>query len=297
VAEPSAGTEIRELQHQLEQVASACGELVARREGLDREAEHIAHSCEAIRDRLSGPVVDSATRDAVESAVRQEVLRRAEALCPVRAEMAARREEIDGAIESIDIQLENEAELVDRAALLPTGTEVVLHLSESINDLNEQRQFAVSLLELLDAPVSGGVAPGAAVSETRRGEWVDRGVTAVEVAAIPPQSEIQPGDFRKVSEATMRQGLLRLQEMRPAIESGAGANVDYWRQKDASLKLAYEDGYQRVYEAFYGHDAIRVEQEGATFTVVNGRHRLHLAQEMGIGSLPMRVVERRPTGE
>jgi hypothetical protein len=81
--------------------------------------------------------------------------------------------------------------------------------------------------------------------------------------------------------------------MRPTIESGPGANGDYWAEYDRARGLDYEHGYQRVYDAFYGTDAIRVNWDGTNYDIINGRHRVWLARRMEIDWLPVRVIERR----
>ena len=98
-------------------------------------------------------------------------------------------------------------------------------------------------------------------------------------------------DFQKIPMDEMKAGMKKLQEMLPTIESGVGASGDYWAERDRELGLDYPNGYLRIYEAFYGHDAIRVEKSGSNYEIVNGRHRVWLAKQMGIGKLPVSVVE------
>jgi hypothetical protein len=90
----------------------------------------------------------------------------------------------------------------------------------------------------------------------------------------------------------MREGLNRLERMKPLIDSGAGASSDYWREFDQTQSLDYEHGYQRIYESFYGNDAIRLNKDGDQWDIVNGRHRIFLAQEMGIKTVPAHVIEK-----
>ena len=117
----------------------------------------------------------------------------------------------------------------------------------------------------------------------------------VSVNDLPePEGITGSQDFQKVSEPDMKAGLLRLQEMQSLIDSGgAAANGDYWSKVDADKGLTYEHGYRRIYDTFYGNDAIRVTKDGDRYDIVNGRHRIWLAKQMGIDTLPMRVVERQ----
>ena len=154
------------------------------------------------------------------------------------------------------------------------------------DDVEAQALEVRENLDALDALEEMSEQPG-------RSEWVDAGVQEVPVADLPEPDDIRDeNDFRKVSEGEMRAGLERLQEMRPAIESGEGSNSDYWARFDEQRGLDYEHGYRRIYDAFYGHDAIRLARDGDRYDIINGRHRIWLAQRMGIGTLPARVIER-----
>ena len=122
---------------------------------------------------------------------------------------------------------------------------------------------------------------------------VSQSVKIVNVPNLPaPEGISGSADFSKVSESDMRAGLQRLQEMRPVIERGDGSNSDYWADQDRQRGLGYTDGYQHIFDAFYGQDAIYVEKDGDHYDIINGRHRIWLAKQMGIDNLPMRVRER-----
>lgn len=130
---------------------------------------------------------------------------------------------------------------------------------------------------------------------TEQSEWVDRGIQPVSVRDLPePEGIHDEDDFVKVSVDEMQAGLERLQEMQPAIESGEGASSDYWAQFDRERGLDYAHGYRRIYDAFYGQDAIRLVKDGDRYDIVNGRHRIWLAKRMGITTLPARLTERLP---
>ncbi len=131
------------------------------------------------------------------------------------------------------------------------------------------------------------------LSGAASGRWVERGVGMGDVADLPMPEDISNAlDFQKVPMDEMKAGLRRLQEMLPTIESGVGASKEYWAERDQELGLDYPNGYLRIYEAFYGHDAVRVEKSGSNYEIVNGRHRVWLAKLMGIGQLPISVVEK-----
>ena len=138
----------------------------------------------------------------------------------------------------------------------------------------------------LDAPSPPGDPPPA-------GDWVDRGIVDVPVAALPePEGVEDASDFEKATPEELKVGLMRLQEMKPMIESGEGANTDYWREFDRQRGLVHPHGYLKVYESFYGSDAIRLDKDGDRYDIVWGRHRIFMAKRMGIDTLPARVKEK-----
>jgi hypothetical protein len=100
-----------------------------------------------------------------------------------------------------------------------------------------------------------------------------------------------PESFRKTGYATMREGTQRLDEVvLPAVRGGAGG--DHFAAMDAQRGLDYEHGYQRVYDAFFGTDSLRLDARAdGTYGVTNGYHRIHVARELGLRTLPARISE------
>lgn len=100
-------------------------------------------------------------------------------------------------------------------------------------------------------------------------------------------------DFHKVSMSDMQAGLQKLQSVvAPAVAQGK--DKDYFRELDQANGLSYPDGYLRIYEAFYGDSPIRLEKIGGRYQVINGYHRLFVAQKLGIASLPANVITVQP---
>ena len=125
------------------------------------------------------------------------------------------------------------------------------------------------------------------------GEWVDQGIQDVPVEQVDlSDSPVKnPDDFRKVSHDEIAEGFRKLQEeVRPAVERGADG--DYFSRIDEERGLDYEHGYRRIYDSFYGDSAIRLGKVGDNYDVTNGYHRLAVARELGLGTVPARVIEK-----
>ncbi len=114
----------------------------------------------------------------------------------------------------------------------------------------------------------------------------------VAIADLPEPDGISgPDDFTKYSLDTLQSGIEKLQEMKPAIDSGAGNSSDYWYNYDQAHGLDVPNGYKIVYDSYYGSDHIHVEKSNGNYNIINGRHRIWLAKQMGVESLPMQVVD------
>lgn len=130
---------------------------------------------------------------------------------------------------------------------------------------------------------------------TAMGGWVDTGIQMVSIDQINLSDSpvANTGDFHKVSAQEMVEGFRKLQDrVAPAVAHGADA--DYFSQLDATQGLDYAHGYRRIYDAFYGQGAIRLDKIGDRYQVINGYHRLFLARQLGIKTLPAQVIARQP---
>ncbi len=119
-------------------------------------------------------------------------------------------------------------------------------------------------------------------------------ITEVPIADLPmPEGISGAEDFKSSSSLeALQSGIGKLQEMKPVIDNGVGNNSDYWGDYDAAHGLDVPNGYRIVYDSYYGsNDHIRVDKDGDRYDILNGRHRIWLAKQMGVESLPMEVVD------
>jgi len=104
-------------------------------------------------------------------------------------------------------------------------------------------------------------------------------------------------DYRKVPYTTMVTGLRRLAaEILPRINTNPDAlDRDAFRHLDETARESYEDGLQRIYEAFFCEDFVYLERQRGQekFEITNGRHRIRVAQDLGWEAIPARVKDLR----
>jgi hypothetical protein len=125
----------------------------------------------------------------------------------------------------------------------------------------------------------------------------------VDVDRLPETPEIRgPQDFsgktladRQANYESLKRDLLRHEQMRPYIEQGHGSETwDAWDQQTGIGNFSpagYERGYADVYRAYYDTvNAVAVSEVDSQYTdILNGRHRIFLARELGIQKLPVNV--------
>lgn len=99
--------------------------------------------------------------------------------------------------------------------------------------------------------------------------------------------------FSKVSLEEVENGFQLLkQEILPAIQNDPTRSVDYFRQCDTEMNRTYAGGALRVFEAFFGesHIVLSRHPDDESLRVTNGRHRIHVARELGWSSVPARTI-------
>jgi len=123
--------------------------------------------------------------------------------------------------------------------------------------------------------------------------WIDRGIMDVPLSQIDTSdsSVHGPADFRQSSpHDLMLEGVRRLDAViRPAVQQGADG--DDFSAYDTQHDLDHAHGYRRVYDAFYGDEPIRLNKDGDRYTVEAGYHRLFVAQEAGLITIPAQIIE------
>jgi hypothetical protein len=117
--------------------------------------------------------------------------------------------------------------------------------------------------------------------------WV--GLDEVNLKEIPDNMK-----FEKIDSQEMKTGLCTLQQkVLPSIQEKPERDSGYFNDIDRKADREYQHGQQRVYDAFFGQDHIRLERlEGdPCYSITNGRHRIKIAQELGWDAIPAKTVD------
>lgn len=170
--------------------------------------------------------------------------------------------------------------------------------NEQVEHLRGQEQFERLVNEAKLRRVEGLVSDKAYPDDIR----------LVDVSRLPETPEIQgPQDFkgntpaeRQAHYESLKREMLMHEEMRPYIEQEYGPEMwDAWDQQ-AELGHAsshgYERGYVDVYKAYCDKSnaiAVGGEVNGQYTEILNGRHRVFLARELGIRKLPVYIEGRQ----
>lgn len=120
-------------------------------------------------------------------------------------------------------------------------------------------------------------------------DWIPlTALSPIELAELPADEE-----YKKTSKAEIERGFFVLrEEILPTMQAlGTRANAKYFRAFDQQAEVSFEDGTLRVYEAFFGDDAIKLDcsLDGRHYGIVNGRHRIKVALEQGWSHIPVRL--------
>lgn len=130
-----------------------------------------------------------------------------------------------------------------------------------------------------------GASAGGAPSSSGTSSSGSRSTEDVEVQRIINDRK-ESMSFEKVSRDQVAWGLDRLKTVvEPALKLGKGS--DYFQARDAAEGLSGEHSYSGVHNWFYNSDhAIKVTRASGGYVVSNGYHRLQVARELGIDTLP-----------
>jgi hypothetical protein len=104
-------------------------------------------------------------------------------------------------------------------------------------------------------------------------------------------------EWKGISKDQARNTLEKIVVMRDFINLNLMKGCNHLATRESLSLLRNPDGEKRFHEddlrdfdLYFGSDAIRIDGDGrGGFMVINGRHRLFMAQEMGIRSVPVSV--------
>jgi hypothetical protein len=92
------------------------------------------------------------------------------------------------------------------------------------------------------------------------------------------EPQFMPGEWAEADFNDMLQSFNGLPAVRRAIDDGT---ID--------ALLAADPAAKRVYDWFFGGDSIRVEWYDGRFTISGGKHRITMATQLGLSTVPAYV--------
>jgi hypothetical protein len=106
-----------------------------------------------------------------------------------------------------------------------------------------------------------------------------------------------PDAWQKTSIDQMREGfnLLHNEVLKTFQFFGTGAGRDWFAAQDRSKGKTYEEGTERVFDAFFGNDPIAISRanDGKLHSIANGRHRIAVARHLGWTAVPVIFTDQR----
>lgn len=121
------------------------------------------------------------------------------------------------------------------------------------------------------------------------------GIRDVPVSQINDPEINGPEDFGPDSYEGLHRDMEHLQELKPYIEAGRGEQTaDAWdrrQQLGHYTAEGYTRGYTDAYKTYYESDPVALSPtDDSRYEIINGRHRVYLAHEMGLETIPARIV-------
>jgi hypothetical protein len=99
------------------------------------------------------------------------------------------------------------------------------------------------------------------------------------------------GDFdHHIAWEDARSATLKLPEIQQEVNTGKSG--DDFMAEDQAAGLDYAHGKRRVYDLYYGSDPVTLNKMGEKYDIVSGRHRVFAAKELGLSTIPARVIEK-----
>ncbi len=104
-------------------------------------------------------------------------------------------------------------------------------------------------------------------------------------------------EWTRIDQDTARQTLETIGRMRPLLDPArlkpsnvASIRGEVLRATNPNGKRSFSEEDLAVFDLYFGNDAIRIDSDGkGGFMVINGRHRLYQAQQLGIPSVPVSI--------
>lgn len=161
--------------------------------------------------------------------------------------------------------------------------------SEAFNDLT--KVIALSSSAVYTRTASQETEKGYADTKIRNGS-LPTGFLWVEIKQINPTDLNEGFNQKKFKTIIDEQWFLKLENVvLPAINQDPRRGKEYFKALDSSLNLSYPEGFQKIYERFFGDEHISLSRipDSNLYSITNGIHRIMIAQQRGWTLIPARI--------
>lgn len=141
---------------------------------------------------------------------------------------------------------------------------------------------------------------------TPASERLPAGCVWIQLTEIDAQAELIGTSFDdgrgRLSYQSYKALLDRLRDdVLPRLSQSGAGDGDLFTALDRASGADTSSGLRRVYDVFFGEDCIYLQRgrQAAKFSIVNGRHRIKVALDLGWPAVPARVkdLRNRPEGQ
>ncbi len=160
---------------------------------------------------------------------------------------------------------------------------------DAFNDLT--KAMALSSSAGYNRSASQETGKGYANSKIRNGS-LPTGFLWVEINQINPTDLNEGFNQTKFKTIIDEQWFLKLETVvLPAINQDPSRGKEYFKALDSSLNLSYPEGFQKIYERFFGDEHISLSRipNSNLYSITNGIHRIMIAQQRGWTLIPARI--------
>ena len=120
-----------------------------------------------------------------------------------------------------------------------------------------------------------------------------KGFQWIQISEINPRDLIDGYNAQKMRTILSEGWIKKMEEVvLPALHADPTRNKQFFQRIDQSKGLNYPDGFQKIFERFFGDEHIVLSKIPGTgnYCVINGIHRIAAAKQSGWNAIPAKIL-------